>query len=51
MGRKVKLHPTMVIVSFLIFGTLLGFVGVLLAVPAAVLCATLLDEWFPDEPP
>jgi predicted PurR-regulated permease PerM len=51
MGREVKLHPAMVIVSFLIFGALLGLVGVLLAVPAAVLCATLLDEWFPDEPP
>jgi predicted PurR-regulated permease PerM len=50
MGREVKLHPAMVIVSFLIFGALLGVVGVLLAVPAAVLCATLLDEWFPDEP-
>jgi len=50
MGREVKLHPTMVIVSFLMFGALLGIVGVLLAVPAAVLCATLLDEWFPDEP-
>jgi predicted PurR-regulated permease PerM len=50
MGREVKLHPAMVIVSFLIFGALLGVVGVLLAVPAAVLCATLLDEWFQDEP-
>jgi len=51
MGREVKLHPAMTIVSFLIFGALLGVVGVLLAVPAAVLCATMLDEWFPDEPP
>jgi predicted PurR-regulated permease PerM len=50
MGREVKLHPAMIVVSFLIFGALLGFVGVLLAVPAAVLCATLLDEWFPDKP-
>jgi predicted PurR-regulated permease PerM len=50
MGREVKLHPAMVIVSFLIFGALLGVVGVLLAVPAAVLFATLLDEWFPDDP-
>ena len=51
MGREVKLHPAMVIVSFLMFGALLGIVGVLLAVPAAVLCATLLDEWFQDKPP
>ncbi len=51
MGREVSLHPAMIIVSFLIFGALLGFVGVLLAVPAAVLCATLLDELFPYEAP
>jgi hypothetical protein len=50
MGREGKLHPAIVIVSFLMFGVLLGIVGVLRAVPAAVLCATLLDEWFPDEP-
>jgi predicted PurR-regulated permease PerM len=43
MGREVRLHPAMVIVSFLLFGTLLGFVGVLLAVPAAVVVATLTD--------
>jgi predicted PurR-regulated permease PerM len=38
----------MVIVSFLIFGALLGLAGALLAVPAAVLCATVMDELFPD---
>jgi predicted PurR-regulated permease PerM len=50
MGREVNLHPAMVIVSFLIAGALLGFVGVLLAVPAAVVCATLMDELFPEVP-
>jgi predicted PurR-regulated permease PerM len=51
MGREAKLHPAMVIVSFLIFGALLGLAGALLAVPAAVLCVTLIDELFPDEAP
>ena len=51
MGRQVKLHPAMVIVSFLIFDALLGFVGVLLAVPSTVLWANLPKERFPDEPP
>jgi predicted PurR-regulated permease PerM len=50
MGRGVNLHPAMVLVSFLVAGALLGFVGVLLAVPAAVVCATLMDEWFPEAP-
>ena len=50
MGREVNLHPAMVLVSFLVAGALLGFVGVLLAVPAAVVCATLMDEWFPEAP-
>lgn len=49
MGREVKLHPTMVVISFLCFGTLLGVAGALLAVPAAVVIATLLDEFSPQE--
>jgi predicted PurR-regulated permease PerM len=48
MGCEVNLHPAMVIVSFLIAGALLGLVGVLLAIPAAVACATLMDELSPE---
>ncbi len=33
MGRKVELHPVMVILSLAVFGELFGFVGLLLAVP------------------
>jgi predicted PurR-regulated permease PerM len=44
MGHRVRLHPAMVIASFLVLGELLGLVGVLLAVPAAVVLATCLDE-------
>lgn len=50
MGRGVRLHPAMILVSFLILGTLLGLIGVLLAVPAAVFSATLLDELSPKDP-
>ena len=44
MGREVNLHPVVVIISFLAFGTLLGFTGLLLAVPAAAFLVTLADE-------
>lgn len=44
MGRRVNLHPVVVILSFLVFGELLGFIGVLLAVPAAAFLVTLVDE-------
>jgi predicted PurR-regulated permease PerM len=44
MGREVRLPPAIVIISFLILGELLGLVGILLAVPAAVVAATLVDE-------
>jgi predicted PurR-regulated permease PerM len=47
MGRQVHLHPVVVILTFLIMGKLLGLVGVLLAVPAAAVFMTLLDEFDP----
>lgn len=50
MGREVNLHPALIIISFLVFGTLLGFVGVLLAVPAAVVIRVLV-EWFESDTP
>ena len=49
-ARRVHLHPVMVILAFLVLGELLGFVGVLLAVPAAAIVVTLVDE-FSSEPP
>jgi len=48
-GNRVKVSPVMVIVSFLAMGELLGFFGVLLAVPAAAVFATLIDEFTPGE--
>ena len=47
MGRQVNIHPVMVILTFLVMGKLFGFVGVLLAVPAAAVIVTLIDEFVP----
>lgn len=45
MAQRVKLHPVMVILAFLCLGDLLGFTGVLLAVPAAAILVTIIDEF------
>lgn len=50
MGQQVDIHPVMVIVTFLVMGKLFGFVGVLLAVPAAAVVVTLIDEFTTREP-
>lgn len=44
MGHQVRLHPVVVLISFIALGQLLGLAGVVLAVPAAVFVAVLLDE-------
>lgn len=44
MGHEVRLHPVVVILAFRFFGRLLGFVGLLLAMPAAVVLGTLVDH-------
>lgn len=41
-GRRVGLHPLWVIFALLAFGSLLGFVGMLLAVPLAAVTGVLL---------
>ncbi len=51
MGRQVKLHPAMIIISFLVMGTLMGTVGALLAVPAAVVFSTLVDNLLAEDTP
>lgn len=51
MGRQVKLHPATIIISFLIMGTLMGTVGALLAVPAAVVFSTLVGNLSAEDPP
>jgi predicted PurR-regulated permease PerM len=56
MGQQVNIHPVMVIVTFLVMGKLFGLIGVLLAVPAAAIIVTLIDEFAfkesePEVPP
>ncbi len=51
MGQQVRLHPVVVILTFLVMGKLLGFVGVLLAVPTAAVIVTLVDEFTFNDPP
>ena len=51
MGREVRLNPTTILISFLVLGTLLGYIiGALLAVPTAVFAGTLMDELTSREP-
>lgn len=45
MKMTTDLHPAVVLVSLLIGGELLGFVGLILAVPAAVLAQEMLNHW------
>ncbi|MBW4520125.1 MAG: AI-2E family transporter [Scytolyngbya sp. HA4215-MV1] len=47
MGQQVNLHPVVVLLTFLVMGKLLGFIGLLLAVPAAAVLVTLTDEFVP----
>lgn len=49
MSKQVHLHPVVVILTFLIMGKLFGFIGILLAVPAAAVMMTLLDEFTPQD--
>lgn len=50
-GRQVDLNPILVIIAFLIMGELFGLVGILVAVPAAAVFVTLVDEFNPKPPP
>lgn len=44
MSEKVGLHPVIIILAILVFGKLLGFLGVLFAVPIAAVLKVLLEE-------
>ncbi len=44
-GAKVGLHPVLLILSLLVFGYFLGFIGVLIAVPSTALLVAGLSEW------
>jgi predicted PurR-regulated permease PerM len=44
-GTKVGLHPVLLILSLLVFGYFLGFIGMLIAVPATALLMAFGTEW------
>lgn len=44
-GGQVGLHPVLLIMCLLIFGYFLGFVGLLIAVPATAIIIAALGEW------
>ncbi len=45
LGRAARIHPVFVIFAFLAGGTLLGIIGLLLAVPTAAVIRLILEEW------
>ncbi len=45
-GKRVGMHPVVVILSILVFGTLFGFLGVIFAVPIAAVVKVLAAELF-----
>ena len=49
MAQRVHLHPVMVILAFLVLGNLLGLISILLAVPAAAVLVTFIDEFTTTE--
>lgn len=44
-GKHVGLHPLLVMVSLLLFGFMLGFVGLLIAVPTAALISVFYQQY------
>lgn len=44
-GEKVGMHPLLIILSLLVFSYFLGFVGLIIAVPASALIILLVREW------
>ncbi len=44
MGRGMKVHPVVVVVSLLVGGEIGGFIGILLSVPIAVLVQEIFDH-------
>lgn len=44
-GGRVGLHPVLLILCLLVFGYFLGFLGLLIAVPATALIIALVREW------
>ncbi len=50
-GPRVHLHPVVVIFSLIVAETLLGYVGLLLAMPVAAFIVAVMDELVPEYSP
>ncbi len=44
-GGKIGLHPVILILSLFIFGYFMGFIGLLIAIPAAAIIIVSVKEW------
>jgi predicted PurR-regulated permease PerM len=44
-GGKIGLHPVLLILSLFVFGYFLGFIGLLIAIPAAAVLIVSVKEW------
>ncbi|MFA6456412.1 MAG: AI-2E family transporter [Bacteroidota bacterium] len=47
-GDKIGLHPVLLILSLFLFGYFLGFIGLLIAIPAAAIIIVSVKEWEMD---
>ena len=45
LGKSVNLHPVWVLVAIIVFGSLLGFFGMLIAVPLAAVIQVFVRNW------
>lgn len=44
-GGKIGLHPVLLLLSLFVFGYFLGFIGLLIAIPAAAIIIVSVKEW------
>lgn len=44
-GEKIGLHPVVLILSLFLFGYFLGFIGLLISIPAAAIIIVSIKEW------
>lgn len=44
-GEKIGLHPVVLILSLFIFGFIFGFIGLIIAIPAAAIIIVSVKEW------
>ncbi|MEN3026912.1 MAG: AI-2E family transporter [Chlorobiota bacterium] len=45
LGHRIGVHPVLLIFSLILFGTVFGFVGLLVAVPTTAVAVLLFNEW------